>query len=107
MSPQIYEDFFGQFIKKNVRVLHKQDVQRFIDRLFILCPECFRQSLLVPTSDDYLICAFCNIHWDLLQNRPTEINPDIKIDSRLRPDGSLYRRKVAVSGQLQLEGLPF
>lgn len=101
---QIHGDFFGQFIKKDFRVLRRQDVQRFIDRIFILCPECQRHLPIVP-SDDYLLCSFCSIHWDLLLSRPL-VSPDYTVDSRLRPDGSLYRRKVVDKGQIPLE-IPF
>lgn len=103
------EDFFGQFIPKNIRHLRPQDISRFHDRLFVYCPECFQHKLpLNPTSDGYLICSFCNIHWDLLGNRSAE-SPDYEIQSRLRPDGSLYRRKVKIteSYQLDLLDVPF
>lgn len=102
----VTEDFFGQFIKKEFRPLTRADVARFLDRMFILCPDCHRSLPLNPTSDDYLICSFCKIHWDLRNDRNISKNVHI-VDARLLPDGSLYRHKVVQTDQLNLLDVPF
>lgn len=98
----VIDDFFGQFIKtKTFRKLSRQEVQRYIDRLFILCPECLRK-LGNPSHDDYLICSFCNIHWDMLPARML-LPRDHNVTARLRPDGSLYRWNVPFTDQIELD----
>ncbi len=100
------DDFFGQFIRKNVRHLRRQDIARFLDLRVILCPECYQEKLpLNPTSDGYLICSICNIHWDLLA-RPLPGDGLVTV-SRLRSDGSVYVRKVKPSTQLDFLEVPF
>jgi hypothetical protein len=90
------DDFFGQFIqKKNYRFLSPQDVSRFHDLRVIRCPECYEQKLpLNPTSDGFLICSTCNIHWVLVGADLPSAVPEYQTKSKLRPDGSIYRRKI-------------
>lgn len=98
-------DFFGQFqLKKRFVRLSRQDVQRMIDRLFILCPVCYTEKLFLPTPDDYVICSRCNIHWDLLPHRVTTPAPSSRVTSKLRVNGSVYRRHIPIHGQLTLNG---
>jgi len=90
------DDFFGQFIeKKDYRFLSAKDITRFHDLRVIRCPECYEQKLpLNPTSDGFLICTICNIHWVLVGADLPETQPEYQIKAKLRPDGSIYRRKI-------------
>ena len=82
------------------RKLTPSQIQTFIDRLFIFCPNC--QTPLRDVSENhYVICTDCNIHLDLVLSRNLPL-PDHETISRFRPDGSLYRRKVELHGQLTL-----
>lgn len=86
----------------DIRKLTLPQIQFFIDRLFIHCPKC-QKHLLDISEDQFVICYDCNIHLDLVLSRKST-SPDHEIISRLRPDGSIYRRTVQLHGQLKLFG---
>jgi hypothetical protein len=61
------------------------------------------------TSDSYLICSRCNIHWDIRNDR--SLKSDRMTVSTLRPDGTLSRPYLPFvdTGQLSinLDDVPF
>lgn len=66
-------DFFGQFIKETATYqLHANARTRFLDCRTVRCPKCGHYLPLNPSSDGYLLCAFCNVNWDLLMHRPIQ-----------------------------------
>ena len=113
------EDFFGQFIqKKDYRLLSAKDITRFHDLRVIRCPECYEEKLpLNPTSDGFLICSKCNIHWVLVGADLPAAVPEYQTKAKLRPDGSIYRRKIkspvhnakspALNASFDIQDIPF
>lgn len=82
-----------------IRHLHSAAYDRFLACFPVKCSECGVLLPVNPTSDCFLFCPGCGVYWDLL-SRSSETTR--KIRSVLRPDGSLYRRPVSDSGQLDL-----
>lgn len=110
LSDFVTNDFFGQFSEKTVKKLLPYQISFYTRYWKLGCPDCNRTMDQNPTSDDYLICSWCNIHWDLNLSRPVVLTPPThKIVSSLKIDGTLSRRKVYLSDSLQLnlDDVPF
>ncbi len=85
------------------RPLLKDQIQQYIFRLTIPCPEC-GHKLPVNDSDGYVFCSFCKVSWDLTLGRTSFVNQknDVRSVVTVKPNGSHIVRDVPVVGQLTI-----